>query len=279
MNMEKERGAGDCIALAELRGVLDALLGPEGCSWDREQTPASLCDYVIEEAHELVEAVRAGRPADVCGEMGDVMFLLLFLARLYADQGEFGLDDALKVSAAKMIRRHPHVFAGTVFADREEQLLAWERIKRAEKAEEGKSAGIFADLPKGLPPSVKAYRIHSKAARAGFTWDEDVDVEQQAEAEWLELLDAAQGGSKEHIEHELGDLLFTLVEYGRRKGIKAGAALEGASLRFLRRFSRMEEMSREQGRDFPDLDMGEKNALWDAAKAEGFGGPNTTKND
>ncbi len=255
-------------ALAELRGVLDTLLGPEGCPWDKEQTPASLCDYVIEEANELVDAVRGGNPDDVRGEMGDVLFLLLFLARLYADRGDFSLEDALRMNSAKMIRRHPHVFAATVFADREDQLRAWEQIKRTEKTEEGKAPGIFADLPKGLPPLVKAYRIHSKAARAGFTWDEDTDVEQQAEAEWLELLDAVHSGDKAAIEHELGDMLFTLVEYGRRKGVKASAAVDGAARRFLRRFGRMEEISAAEGRDFSGLSMEEKNALWDAAKAE-----------
>ena len=258
-------------ALAELQGVLDTLLGPEGCPWDKEQTPASLCDYVIEEANELVDAVRGGAAGDVCGEMGDVLFLLLFLARLYADKGEFTLEDALRANAAKMIRRHPHVFAQTVFADREEQLRAWERIKKTEKAGDGAAPGIFADLPKGLPPLVKAYRIHSKSARAGFTWDEDTDVEQQAEAEWLELLDAVQGGDKAAIEHELGDLIFTLVEYGRRKGIKASAAVDGAARRFLCRFAYMEEKAAATGRDVTGLSMEEKNALWDAAKAETCG--------
>lgn len=255
-------------ALAELQGVLDTLLGPEGCPWDKEQTPASLCDYVIEEAHELVEAVRNGSSADVCGEMSDVLFLVLFLARLYADRGDFTLENALGSSAAKMIRRHPHVFSGTVFADREEQLRAWERIKKDEKTAEAKPAGIFAELPKGLPPLVKAYRIHSKAARAGFTWDADTDVEQQAEAEWLELIDAALGGNTEAIAHELGDLIFTLVEYGRRKGIKSSAAVDAAAQRFLRRFGRMEEMAAAGGRDFTGLSMEEKNALWDSAKSE-----------
>ena len=121
-------------------------------------------------------------------------------------------------------------------------------------------------MPKGLPPLLKAYRIHSKAARAGFTWDADQDVEQQAEAEWLELLDAFASDDKAAQERELGDLIFTLVELGRRKGIKASAALDGATHRFLNRFGFMEEAARTKGVDFTALSMEEKNVLWDSAK-------------
>jgi ATP diphosphatase len=197
-----------------------------------------------------------------------VLFLLVFISTLYAAKGSFTLEQMLSMSAEKMIRRHPHVFSGTVFASREDQLSGWERIKRSEKADaEGMPAGVFAGLPKGLPPLLKAYRIHSKAARAGFTWDNDQDVEQQVEAEWLELIDAMQTDNKAAQERELGDLMFTLVELGRRKGIKAGAALDSTAHRFLSRFAFMEAAARNKGSDFSALSMEEKNALWDSAKA------------
>jgi len=230
--------------LQAITDVIDRLLAPEGCPWDREQTPESLADYVIEECFELVEAIRSGKVHDVREELGDVMFLLAFIGRLYADKGQFTLDDAMEGNAAKMIRRHPHVFAEGECASREELLRNWERIKREEKAaamaaENGDEAngeavaaasgdapaGVFDSLPKGLPPLVKAYRLHSKAARVDFTWETDEDVEQQVEAEWLEWLDASASGDKERQEQELGDFLFTIVELGRRKGIKANAAL------------------------------------------------------
>ncbi len=256
-------------ALRDLQAVIDALLAPDGCPWDREQTPESLCEYVIEEAHELVEAIRHGSAADACEELGDVLFLLLFITRLYAAKGGFTLEEALKANAAKMIRRHPHVFSGKTFASLEEQLREWERIKRSEKSNaDGEKPGIFAGLPKGLPPLTKAYRIHSKAARAGFTWDSDQDVEQQVEAEWLEVLEALHGDDPAAWEHELGDMLFTLVELGRRKGVKANAALDAANHRFLARFTEMERMARSQGKDFADVPMDEKNALWEQAKKE-----------
>jgi len=256
-------------SLLTLQKVIDSLIAPDGCSWDREQTPASLCDYVLEEAHELVAAIRHGSDADVCEELGDVLFLLVFISTLYAGKGSFTIEQAIEVNAAKMIRRHPHVFANTVFETREEQLSEWERIKRSEKKDEdGMPGGIFDSLPQNLPPLLKAYRIHSKAARAEFTWDSDQDVEQQVEAEWLELIDTLASDNKAAQERELGDLIFTLVELGRRKGIKASAALDFACHRFLGRFAFMESSARGQGKDFTALSMDEKNTLWDTAKVQ-----------
>jgi ATP diphosphatase len=275
-------GSGGLQAITD---VIDRLLAPEGCPWDREQTPESLADYVIEECFELVEAIRSGKVHDVREELGDVMFLLAFIGRLYADKGQFTLGDAMEGNAAKMIRRHPHVFAEGECASREELLRNWERIKREEKAAamaadgddgSGEAAearsgdapgGVFDSLPKGLPPLVKAYRLHSKAARVDFTWETDEDVEQQVEAEWLEWLDASASGDKERQEQELGDFLFTIVELGRRKGIKANAALDYATLKFLRRFEGMEALARERGLDFPNLSFEEKDALWNEVKA------------
>ena len=256
-------------ALAAARELLDTLTGPGGCPWDAEQTPESLCDYLIEECHELIEAIHTQRAADVQEELGDVIFLLLFLAKRYEDRNAFTLADALAVNTAKMQRRHPHVFAGASFSSRNEQLAAWETIKRAEKkqAAAGQPTGTFSSLPKGLPPLIKAYRLHAKAARAGFTWESDEDVEQQVENEWIEWIDAAQAGSSAQLESELGDLLFSLVELGRRKGIKANAALAKANAKFLRRFEAMETIARQRDLDFATLEFPEQDALWGEVKA------------
>lgn len=253
-------------SLARLQAIVDTLLGPQGCPWDKDQTPLTLCDYLAEETFECIDAVRRGSVADVREELGDVFFLLLFIARLHADA--FSLDEVLDDAAAKMIRRHPHVFADGNCPDRESLLRTWEAVKKAEKAEKSAGqSGVYASLPESLPPLLKAYRIHAKAARANFTWDEDTDVEEQVEAEWLEWLDASASGDARAAEREFGDFLFTLVELGRRKGIKANAALHDATLRFLSRFAYMEEQAAASGRDFASLEMDEKNSLWDAAKA------------
>lgn len=254
--------------IIELEKVLEALIDKEhGCPWDKEQTPTSLCDYIIEEVFELVDAIRKDSDADVREEMGDVLFLLLFIGRLYRDKG-FTLYASAADTAAKMIRRHPHVFNGVHFESKSEQLQAWEAIKRAEKGKnsEGNPKGTFDSLPDALPPLLKAYRINSKSDRVKFTWEHDEDVEKQFHSEWQEWQTALQTGTKEEQEAEFGDMLFTLVELGRRKGIKANAALNGCNIRFLQRFTYMEALCNERGLDFPSLPLNEKNKLWDEAK-------------
>lgn len=252
----------DCESLEALQKIIEKLTGPDGCPWDREQTPLSLADYIIEESHELVAAIRSSDSGAICEELGDVFFLLLFIVSL--QKGEFSLADVLNAASNKMIRRHPHVFAGEVFENRESQLKAWEEIKKGEQ----KSPGIFASLPESLPPLVKAYRIHSRAARAGFTWKSTEDVEQQVESEWLEWLDACIEDNEAEKRHELGDIIFSLVELGRRHGIKAGEALDFACRRFLTRFKRMEELARAQGQELATMDLAQQDELWTKAKEE-----------
>ena len=255
-------------ALLRLDGVVARLIGPDGCSWDKEQTPATLVEYLIEECFELADALRSGQTADVREELGDLLFLLVFVSRLYANQGAFTLAEALDSVNAKMVRRHPHVFNGARLDDRQALLDNWERIKREEKAAgPARPASVFAGLPRNLPPLTKAYRIHAKAAGVGFTWPEDEEVERQVEAEWLELLDAQAQADSAALERELGDHLFSLVEFGRRKGIKAAAALDAAANRFLDRFARMEALACERGLDFKSLSLDDKDELWEAVKA------------
>lgn len=257
-----------CASLQRLQEVLEKLISPEGCPWDKEQTPLSLADYIIEESHELVSAIRSDKTADVCGELGDLLFLLLFVARLYEKKGSFSLADALNHASEKMIRRHPHIFSDAHFENREEHLKKWEEIKKEEHKEAGDKEGLFASLPESLPPLIKAYRIHSKAARAGFTWPSDEEAEQQVESEWLEWIDVAQTDNLEAQKHELGDLLFSLVEVGRRKGIKANEALDFATRRFLRRYSSMERLAKERGQDLEAMSLDEKDELWNEAKSQ-----------
>ncbi|MEG1609711.1 MAG: nucleoside triphosphate pyrophosphohydrolase [Bilophila sp.] len=256
-------------ALDRLNAVIDRLTAPDGCPWDSTQTPESLTEYLIEECHELVDAIRSGTPAERCEELGDVAFLLLFVGRLMARAGGATLAEALDMETAKMIRRHPHVFADATYANQSEQLKDWDRIKREEKAatDDDTPKGTYSSLPRGLPPLTKAYRIHAKADRVGFTWTEDEEVERQVEAEWLELLDAMASGDETAIEHEFGDHLFSLVELGRRKGIKAAPALNAATERFLERFERMEALARERGQDFVALSLDDKDELWNEVKA------------
>ncbi|NCC23747.1 MAG: nucleoside triphosphate pyrophosphohydrolase [Deltaproteobacteria bacterium] len=249
--------------------VLDRLLAPEGCPWDRKQTPLSLCDYLVEECFELAEAIRSGVLGDIDEELGDVFFLLFFILRLYRDHN-LTADQVYRHSATKMIRRHPHVFSDTVVGSIRELWDNWERIKKEEKSEKETGPGpkrAFASLPASLPPLLRAYRINAKAARVGFTWHSDEDQETALGHEWHEWLQALDRKDKDHMEDEFGDYLFALVEYGRRRGLKANAALSRANAKFLRRYAAMEDLAAERGYELDSLDLESKNELWDEAKA------------
>ncbi len=251
-------------AMAELRQVIAALLAPEGCPWDRKQTPETLCDYVLEEAHELVAAIRSGDVAEAREELGDVLFLLFFIGELYERNGSFTLAESAEAIAAKMIRRHPHVFEGHVVANQEELLRNWERIKRQEK---NNAQGIFESLPPGLPALLKAYRLNAKAARHHFTWEDDQAQTSQLDQEWQELQEARASGDQARVEAEFGDYLFSLVEYGRRLGVKANAALDGANSKFLGRFQKMEALAAARGLDTSGFSLKDWDSLWDEVKA------------
>lgn len=248
--------------------VIKVLLGPDGCPWDKEQTPQSLGDYVIEEAYELVEALRIGSVSEVREEIGDLFFLLFFIIELHERQGHFSLADVFEENAAKMIRRHPHVFAETQIHCRDELLMNWERIKKEEKSQSPQKGGLFSSLPKSLPPLLKAYRLHSKAARIGFTWESDDHLEKQLWNEWNEWLEAKKAKHTAKMNEEFGDFLFTLVEYARRQGIKPNAALEGTNLKFLERFQAMEQRATHEKIELSRLPLDKLNALWETAKKQ-----------
>jgi ATP diphosphatase len=258
--------------------VLQTLLGPNGCPWDREQTPESLCDYLIEEVFELIEAVRTGHQQQVRDELGDAFFLLFFLALLLARRYGFSLNEVWQHSAAKMISRHPHVFGEASFSNRDELLQSWEAVKRKERQGpdgQGKGPDPMASIPASLPPLLRAYRIHSKAAKLGFSWSCDADQDRALKAEWREWEEAKAAGGFHDKEEELGDLLFSLVEQGRRQGVKANAALHEANRKFLSRFQGMLELARERGLDWEALDSAAKNELWEEIKRSGARRPDS----
>ena len=255
-------------AMQKLFSVIDTLIGPDGCPWDKEQTPRSMCDYLAEETFELIEGIRTGDTKEAMEELGDVMFILQFIATMYEKEGAFTMTDSLKNNAAKMIRRHPHVFADMNFESKEALLDNWETTKKEENKGTNKKH-VFDSLPKGLPPLLKSYRINSKAARNKFTWETDADVEVQLKDEWQEWQDAMTANDAEASEEEFGDYLFTLVELARRKGIKANSALDFANQKFLKRFGQMEELAEQRDLDFSELDLDAMNALWDEVKADG----------
>jgi len=196
--------------------------------------------------------------------MGDVLFLLCFLIRLFESEGSIEYSEIVGELAAKMIRRHPHVFETATNLDRAQIWSNWEKIKKSEK----KSYSILGGIPKGLPPLLKAYRIHAKAARAGFTWRDPEAVLGQLREEWKEFEQAEAAGDKTAQKEEFGDYLFTLVEYGRRAGIKCEEALEAANAKFIRRFAKLEKKLARDGRELQGLTPSEMDALWRESKKE-----------
>jgi len=250
--------------LKNLIKVIDALLGPDGCPWDKEQTPQTLCDYLLEETFELISAIRTADTQDIKEEMGDVFFLLLFISRLYSEK--FTLNDVWKKNTDKMVGRHPHVFGQTKLNSQEELFSNWEKIKKQEKSADKKNEGTFDSLPAALPPLLKAYRINSKAARNGFTGVDGKGAGEKLAEEWAKWGRAVSEGDPVKSEEEFGDYMFTLAEFARVHKIKPNTALDKANHKFLKRFKAMENLALQEGKALKDLDMAEKQRLWDRVK-------------
>lgn len=249
--------------------VIETLLGPSGCPWDKEQTPKSLCGYILEETYELVDAIRADSVPSIRDELGDVFFLLCFVSTLLKKQGVIELQDVFDKSASKMIRRHPHVFQDLQLNNREELHKKWEEIKSQERRDQGldnDSIDPLDSIPVSLPPLMKAYRLHSKAAKNGFTWENDSEQEKSLDHEWQEWLKAKEGEDQEKMEDEFGDILFSFVEYGRRHNIKSDSALQKACQKFMHRWRAMHKQVRVKGLNWDDLSLEEKNRLWEEIK-------------
>ena len=260
-------------ALSELIAVVTQLRNPEGgCPWDLEQTHASLVPYVLEEAHEVADAIRHGDDAHLKEELGDLLLQVVLHAQIAQDEGRFDLAEVAAGISEKLIRRHPHVFAGAEAADSAAVKANWEAIKAAEKASDPASEASSSPLSdrlagkvRGQPALAGAMTISKKAAAAGFEWDDMAGVWEKVHEELDELKEAVASGDKAHAQEELGDVLFTLVNVARWCGIDPEAGLAGTNHRFLDRFSRVEAAlgGNLQGRSIRELE-----GLWQQAKAE-----------
>ncbi|GBC63713.1 nucleoside triphosphate pyrophosphohydrolase [Desulfonema ishimotonii] len=255
----------------ELNEIIQTLRGENGCPWDRKQTPKSIAVYLVEEAHELMHAVENGNSDEICEELGDVLFQVLFIARMFQEKGTFDLEDAARGCAEKMIRRHPHVFGDATVSSAEEVRQQWQQIKRTEKDAGAENASVLDSVPAKLPPLMRAYRISERAARTDFDWDDIQGVMAKAEEEWgefrAEVRQDEDGNNREKVALEFGDLLFTLTNVARFARIHPDSALTSATHKFEERFRRMEQVARETGRTIYDMPRDEKERLWDAAKA------------
>lgn len=254
--------------MAAFDGLVDVvrrLRAPDGCPWDRAQTPATLRPYVLEEAYELCEAIDRGDPAELRKELGDVLFQVVLLARISEEAGGFGIDEVAAGVTRKMIDRHPHVFDPDHVAVRDEGTVsAWE----ARKAKERPGGSALDGVPDALPALLRAHRVSEKAGTVGFDWPDAASVRAKVGEELAELDEAVASGDAARIGEELGDLLFALVTLGRHLPVPAEDALRAATRKFERRFRRVEDRVRAEGRALGDLSAEALDAHWRAVKGE-----------
>ena len=260
---------GDQDPLRHLESVVARLRDPvSGCPWDLEQTHASLVPYVLEEAHEVADAIRHGDDRHLTEELGDLLLQVVLHARIGEEHGRFDLDAIATAISNKLIRRHPHVFGEARAESSEAVRLSWEAIKAAERAGGEPSSSPLSDQlagkVRGQPALAGAMTISRKAAKAGFEWDDLTGVWDKVHEELDELKEAVASGDSSHAQEELGDVLFTLVNVARWCGLDPEAGLAGTNHRFLDRFSRVESAldGDLQGRSIRELEE-----LWQQAKA------------
>ncbi len=246
----------------ELVGIMQRLLAPDGCPWDREQTLASLKGYLIEESYEVIEAIDAGDAAEHCEELGDLLFQIVFQAELRAAEGAFGIDDVIQAIARKMIHRHPHVFGDTKVKDSTEVLVNWGKLKAEEHAEKGKKRRTLDGVPLELPALLRAQRIGEKAAAVGFDWPDAAGVREKIDEELQEIEEAVAGGDAREIEHEVGDLLLAVSRYAAKLGVAPEDALRSALRRFTSRFEAVEDRVTAAGGQVKDTPLEELDRIW-----------------
>jgi tetrapyrrole methylase family protein/MazG family protein len=244
----------------ELVRIMAVLRAPDGCPWDREQTHMTLRRHLLEEAHEAVAAIESGDADEIRDELGDLLLQVVFHAQIAAESGEFTIDDVANAIVAKLERRHPHIFGDAVADTPAEVMTRWDAIKRTEKA----GSGVLDGIASTLPALTYAEKISRRAVSAGFEWETVDDVWVKV-AEEMDELRATEHGTPE-AEDELGDLLFTIVNVGRKMGIDPEQALRMTCAKFIRRFTEMERFASEQGRDVSDMGIEEQEALWRRAK-------------
>lgn len=270
--MDEKRSA---EAFARLYGIVARLRAPDGCPWDREQTPASMRGNLIEEAYELVEAIDEKDPAHVREEVGDLFLLATMIAYMYEEEGAFGVADSLHDNADKLVRRHPHVFGDSEASDSAAVLRQWADIKEKVEGKRRKDS-LLDEVSRALPPLERAYRVQKKAAKVGFDWPAAEGVWAKAREELLEAEAAceaaAAGGDREALEEELGDLLFSAINLSRYLGVDPAVALHRTVEKFSRRFRHVERRMAESGLPLAAEHFRHMDALWDEAKALEKGG-------
>lgn len=252
-------------AFQRLLTIMDELR--EQCPWDRKQTLETLRPLTIEETYELGDAILNNDLDEVKKELGDLILHIVFYARIGKEKGAFDIADVCNAICEKLIVRHPHIYGDVKVKDEEEVKANWEKIKLAEKAKEGKAApgGVLDGVPRGLPSMVKAIRIQDKARGVGFDWEKPEQVWEKVEEELGELRAEVAAGSTKQLD-ELGDVLFSLVNYARFLKLDPDEALERTNMKFIQRFKFLEEGARRDGKKLGEMTLAEMDEYWNKAK-------------
>lgn len=281
--LEQQTGS-TFVRLVEL---MQRLLAPDGCPWDREQTPATLRRYVLEEACEVIDAIDEGDQKELCSELGDLLLQVVFQAELARKHGHFGPDDIVAAICDKLVRRHPHVFADEKAEGAAEVLRNWERIKAAERKKQGdkKDGGVLSGVARSLPALTRAQRVGEKVARVGFDWPDARGAREKVNEELLEFDEAVQSGDPDRAEAELGDILFAITSLARHAGIDAESALRRTTDKFTQRFSHVEKRVHDTHGEWPlhaskdKITLEELDGYWEEAKEiEALHGEKNDKN-
>jgi len=252
--------------LSELRDVIRRLRSPDGCPWDRKQTPEDIKNYLTDELYELLEAIENKDIKLIIEETGDILFMLFFLVSLFEEKGVFTLADALHSSKEKMIFRHPHVFGAETVSSAEEVKVNWQKLKEQEGKKPRKS--YLDGIQKNQPALSYANALTQKAARVGFDWQCPADVLAQLKAEISELENETGSGRRERIRAEMGDVLFTLVNLSRHLDIEPEQALRKTNRKFKKRFAHIEKKLAESGKPLKNASLEEMDRIWEEAKRE-----------
>jgi MazG family protein len=252
------------VPIDRLRAVVHCLRAPGGCPWDREQTHETLIPHVIEEAYEVAEAIRAHDPALICEELGDLLLQTVLHAEIASETKAFDFDQIATVLTEKLIRRHPHVFGESNADDSAAVLKQWDAIKRDEKGTHHEP--YLNGVTQGLPSLMRAQKLQKKAARVGFDWPDIAPVLGKIREETIEVEEALATGDTKALAHEVGDLLFSVVNLARKLGVDAESALASTNERFTRRFGVVETHLLAQGRQLGEASLAEMDAAWDVAK-------------
>jgi len=254
----------DPKGFADLVAIMARLRGKDGCPWDRNQTKEDLKPFLIEETYEILEALDRGDDRELQEELGDLLFHIIFMARIAEEEGAFNINDVIQGIAEKMRRRHPHVFGGADVSDAHEVEANWAKLKAAEKPR----GSLMEGLPRHLPALMRAFRLTQRAAQVGFDWEDTDQVWAKLEEELKEFQEALREERKEAQQEELGDILFTLVNLARFIGVDPEDALRRVTNKFAQRFTYIEQRLQEQGKTPQEVSLAEMDALWEESKGK-----------